>query len=422
MYVKQERIVTKQLSCKGEKVLKRLTSKRVILTNILLVSLMLANVSYAKKPCEIDASTIEIKLPQPEELMPSEEENTPKDETSKEVPKVSEEELKATFQAILEDMLSKRYDAILSGDTEALKSMYNTSIKTGLYAYENEAIKTKYLKNWADKQGVKFTDIDQEIHMRKVRDRENGLYGMTCNVATSFTYVYDNMKDTPNTFKLGTSHYIHLQKQDDGTYKVVKEWYTDPFADSLDLDELKSTELKTYMSEHTAPAYTPDERTQKAIDYAHQYCGIGEEENLFKYNDKYLNCNPRGGDCANFASQILHEGGGFKKNDTWNYTNDGTKAWVNAQAFKNYMVHSGRASYVARGSYKEVYKDAFALRPGDFVAYEKKGRITHISTVTGLDSHGYPLVTCHNTDRLLVPYDLGWSNKNITFHLVDMHY
>ncbi|MGO0943805.1 amidase domain-containing protein, partial [Clostridioides difficile] len=42
----------------------------------------------------------------------------------------------------------------------------------------------------------------------------------------------------------------------------------------------------------------------------------------------------------------------------------------------------------------------------------KKGRITHVSTVTGLDSRGYPLVTCHNTDRMLVPWDLGWSDKS----------
>ena len=62
------------------------------------------------------------------------------------------------------------------------------------------------------------------------------------------------------------------------------------------------------------------------------------------------------------------------------------------------------------------------LRPGDFVAYEKGGRITHVSTVTGMDSKGYPLVTCHNTDRLLVPWDLGWSNKTIRFHLIRVHY
>ena len=95
---------------------------------------------------------------------------------------------------------------------------------------------------------------------------------------------------------------------------------------------------------------------------------------------------------------------------------------MDANEFKNYMLNSGRASYIAKGSYNDVYKAAFNLRPGDFVGYEKRGRITHISTVTGLDSKGYPLVTCHNTDRLLVPYDLGWSNDNIRFHFLDVHY
>ena len=121
--------------------------------------------------------------------------------------------------------------------------------------------------------------------------------------------------------------------------------------------------------------------------------------------------------------QILYEGGGFKKNNTWNYCNkNATKAWVNAQSFKNYLISSGRGSYIDKGPYYETYKSAFNLRPGDIVAYEKRGRITHVSTVTGLDSKGYPLVTCHNTDRMLVPYDLGWSNSNIKFHFIDVHY
>ncbi|HEY5524700.1 MAG TPA: amidase domain-containing protein, partial [Clostridium sp.] len=47
---------------------------------------------------------------------------------------------------------------------------------------------------------------------------------------------------------------------------------------------------------------------------------------------------------------------------------------------------------------------------------------THISTVTGVDSKGYTLVTCHNTDRNDVPWDLGWSDKKMKFWLVRVHY
>ena len=142
-----------------------------------------------------------------------------------------------------------------------------------------------------------------------------------------------------------------------------------------------------------------------------------------KFNPKYKDFNPDGGDCANFASQIMYESKRFKKNRIWNYEgNSGTKAWVNAQGFKNYLLNSGRGSLISKGSYEDVYKTAYNMRPGDIVAYEKGGRITHVSTVTGLDSRGYPLVTCHNTDRLLVPWDLGWSDKSIRFHLIKVHY
>jgi hypothetical protein len=86
------------------------------------------------------------------------------------------------------------------------------------------------------------------------------------------------------------------------------------------------------------------------------------------------------------------------------------------------MVNSGRASVVAYGTYDKVYKSAYKLEPGDFIAYEKKGDVTHISVVSGADSKGYTLVTCHNTDRNKVPWDLGWSNRGIKFWLVRVNY
>ncbi len=336
---------------------------------------------------------------------------------------LSEDELKAKFQTIVTDIIRNRNECIQHLDAEKLKTSYNPKIKVSLWAYESEAQKIKYFKNWCDKQAVKFDKIESVVKVRKVKEKEKDLYGILCFNSTAFTYSYLDTPEVPNTFYLGTSHYMNLKKDGDG-YIITKEWYTDPFADSLHLNTLKTDEIRNYILSHKAPDYTPNERTQKAINYAHQYCGVGPNpEYLFKYNKAYKNFNPDGGDCANFASQILYEGGGFKKNCTWNYcAREGTKAWVNAQAFKNYITSSGRGSYIAKGTYQEVYKAAYQLRPGDFVAYEKKGKITHISTITGLDSKGYPLVTCHNTDRLLVPYDLGWSNKGIRFHLIDVYY
>lgn len=334
-----------------------------------------------------------------------------------------DDQIKQQYQLLLQNLFDYRNKAILEQNEEILKELYDTDKKTGLWAYEHEVEKMKYLKNWSSKQGVTFNDIKTKVKIRKVKEKETDLYGIICNVATDYNYSYENEKDVKNIFRIGTEHYLNV-KIKDNQYIITKEWYTDPFADSLNLENIKSDDIRSYILAQQKHDIQLTQEQQKAIDYAHRYCGVStEEEYEFKFNREYKNFNPDGGDCANFASQIMYESGRFKKNSIWNYNNrDGTKAWVNAQGFKNYILNSGRGSLICKGSYEETYKESYNLRPGDFVAYEKGGRITHVSTVTGMDSKGYPLVTCHNTDRLLVPWDLGWSNKTIRFHLIRVHY
>ena len=334
-----------------------------------------------------------------------------------------DDQIKQQYQLLLQNLFDYRNKAILEQNEEILKELYDTDKKTGLWAYEHEVEKMKYLKNWSSKQGVTFNDIKTKVKIRKVKEKETDLYGIICNVATDYNYSYENEKDVKNIFRIGTEHYLNV-KIKDNQYIITKEWYTDPFADSLNLENIKSDDIRSYILAQQKPDIQLTQEQQKAIDYAHRYCGVStEEEYEFKFNREYKNFNPDGGDCANFASQIMYESGRFKKNSIWNYNNrDGTKAWVNAQGFKNYILNSGRGSLICKGSYEETYKESYNLRPGDFVAYEKGGRITHVSTITGMDSKGYPLVTCHNTDRLLVPWDLGWSNKTIRFHLIRVHY
>lgn len=334
-----------------------------------------------------------------------------------------DDQMKQQYQLLLENLFDYRNKAILEQNEEILKELYDIEKKTGLWAYEHEVEKMKYLKNWSSKQGVTFNEIKTEVKIRKVKEKEDDLYGIICNVATDYSYSYENEKDVKNIFRIGTEHYLNV-KIKDNQYIITKEWYTDPFADSLNLENIKSDDIRSYILSQQKPDIQLTQEQEKAIDYAHRYCGVStEDEYEFKFNKEYKNFNPDGGDCANFASQIMYESGRFKKNSIWNYDNrNGTKAWVNAQGFKNYILNSGRGSLISKGSYEETYKESYNLRPGDFVAYEKGGRITHVSTVTGVDSKGYPLVTCHNTDRLLVPWDLGWSNKAIRFQLIRVHY
>lgn len=323
----------------------------------------------------------------------------------------------------IEQIFQKRNKAILSGDLDLIKSLYNLDTKYGTWAYEYEKRKMNYIKNWAEKQGVKFIDIIPTVIVKKIKGNNN-VFSIYLLCSTEYKYVYEDHPEVENTSRIGTYHNLQLMSKDNSLV-ISKEWYKDPFANSLNLDNIKADSIKQYiLSQNQRDLSTIDKRRINAIEYADKYCGAASiEEYEYKYNKKYRNYNPQGGDCANFASQVLFEGAKFRKNSAWNYDRNGaTGSWLNADGFKRYMIYSGRASVIAYGSYDKVYKASYKLLPGDFVAYEKKNDITHISVVTGADSRGYSLVSCHNSDRNKVPWDLGWSDKNIRFWLIRVHY
>ena len=338
---------------------------------------------------------------------------------------------KNAFASDTEDELKKHIEnifliksrAVLTQDLDCLRSLYCDNTKIAQWAYEYEEKKVKYINNWAEKQGVKFLDIIPKIKITKcnIGDKICSFY-VLCD--TEYKYEYLDKPNIINSSRIGTSHSMRLTKYDD-EWIITKEWYNDPFADSLSLENIKVDDIKEHIKNQTSRDFSSlDEKRKNALEYAEKHCGVSSlDEHKFKYNKKYKNFNCEGGDCANFASQVLHEGGKFKKNSVWNYDKgSATGPWVNADKFTHYMLNSGRASVVATGNYERVYKASYKLLPGDFIAYEKKGHITHVSVVTGADSKGYSLVTCHNTDRNNVPWDLGWSDKKMKFWLIRVHY
>lgn len=324
--------------------------------------------------------------------------------------------------SIIDNIFKKRNKAMIEDNIMLLDSLYNKELKYGLWAYEHEIKKMRYLNKWSGKQGVKIFQIDSLIKIRHTKEINNKLR-INFISSTQYKYYYVDKPKQINLMRIGTYHSMDIERLGE-SWVIVREWYTDPFADSLHLDEIKSKPITEFILEQNERNFSNlNERRKNALNYMDRYCGAAaDEEYEFEYNSKYKNYNSLGGDCANFASQILYEGGKFKKNYTWNYEKDGSRAWVNAQAFKNYMLYSGRASRIAYGTFEDVYKASYKMLPGDFVAYEKSGKVTHISVVSGTDSKGYTLVNSHNTDRYRVPWDLGWSNKGIKFWLIHVHY
>ena len=99
-------------------------------------------------------------------------------------------------------------------------------------------------------------------------------------------------------------------------------------------DSLKAADNKEYiMSQFGRDFSTLNKRRIDAVEYADKYCGTSDKEEYFLYITKIQNYNGLGGDCANFASQVLYEGGKFKTG-SWNYEKDGSRAWVTRRALK----------------------------------------------------------------------------------------
>lgn len=330
----------------------------------------------------------------------------------------------AQWEGVLQRFFDMRNDAVLRGDAEALQAIYFTEERNGRWAYENELVRSAYLQDWAAKQGVTFLNIRSDIRLLSVKQVGRG-YAFYMTASTLFEYAYQNSPDMVNSFRLGTYHSLDLiPAETEDEWIISREWYDDPLAGEFDADTVTDGMTQYIMSHAGADISGLSEQRLLAVAYADMYCGAASDgSNDYRYNSEYTNYNDLGGDCANFASQVLFEGGGFKKDSVWNYqAGKGSRAWLNAQAFKNYMLYSGRGSLIVSGKYKDIYQTAYTLRPGDIVAYAKKGKITHISVVTGLDSNGYPLVSCHNADRNRVPWDIGWHYGATTFFLIRVNY
>lgn len=323
---------------------------------------------------------------------------------------------------LVDNIFHLRNQALLQGNLEALASLYDQSSRNGIWAYEHQTKKAKYLNNWSYKQGIKVTVIKSLVRLRRVQPR-NDRIRVTLLASTEYRYSYHNEPSTINLMRIGTYHSLDLVNRNN-QWLVSREWYTDPFADALAMDKNQAVSDHSFISSQPPRNFSDlDPQRLKAVAYADEYCGAAaNDEKGFKYNPKYRNYNYSGGDCANFASQVLHEGGGFRKTYAWNYGRDASRAWVNAQAFNSYMLNSGRALKITYGTYSQVLKASYDLLPGDYVAYEKKGKVTHISVVTGADSKGYTLTNSHNADRYHVPWDLGYGDRGIKFWMVRVLY
>jgi hypothetical protein len=249
------------------------------------------------------------------------------------------------IKSYLEQVFQNRNCAILKGDGELIKPFFDMNMKFGRWAYEHEIKKMKYIYNWEQKQGIEFIDIIPTLVIGRIKmDGETAITNLLCS--TEYKYIYKDAPEEINTFCIGTHHVLQIIKRNEA-FIIKNEWYKDPFEDSLDLNKLKVEDIKNLiLSKGKKEPVNQDSKRMKVVKYLNEYCGAASEEKYgYSYNKKYRNYNSTGGDCANFASQSLFEGGKFKKNTTWNFDQAGsTTAWVSAtvtmKAFTKFPINS----------------------------------------------------------------------------------
>ena len=330
-------------------------------------------------------------------------------------------------------LLSERAQSIIQDNTDILVPHYDFDSIYGRWAFEHETRRSSYLRAWSEARNIDLVDTEVEIEVYSVEPKENVLW-VELGESMKISYRHRTRPESdPDWFGIGAEHFLELVMKE-RTWAIRKDWYLDPL--DVDFETCVSCfpDIPVQASGGNGDGkhmYTYNR--ENAVAYADKYCGLAWGcGNTRKYNPKYKDFTGLGGDCTNFISQVLgdEEAGGLPMTYAWRYLPHGpgtgaTQAWAQASGLLNYMLGSGRAICIARGTYThlvtpdEMYLQGAIgeLNKGDLIAYEKKGRICHFAVVVGSDSGSYLLVNSHTADRYHVPWDLGW-DQNTVFWLL----
>ncbi|WP_129600560.1 amidase domain-containing protein [Anaerophilus nitritogenes] len=149
---------------------------------------------------------------------------------------------------------------------------------------------------------------------------------------------------------------------------------------------------------------------QKAIEYAIYWA--------LKRNPKYSDFEKMGGDCTNFASQVLYAGGCPMNYSTYgwyyNHLNDRAPAWTGVKYFHKFITNNKGVGPIG----KEV--DIKDIELGDIVQinFQEDDDFDHtpvvINILPGVKTIDKILIAAHSIDRLYYPLS-NYNFKKIRF-------
>ena len=152
--------------------------------------------------------------------------------------------------------------------------------------------------------------------------------------------------------------------------------------------------------------YTINYNRIKAVEYAHKWA--------LKRNPKYYDFSALGGDCTNFASQVIYAGSlvmNYTKNTGWYYINlnNRSPSWTGVNFLYDFLI-----SNTGQGPFAEEV-DVKHLQPGDIVqlSFDKPNVFDHSPVIVNTGSPpdiGNILVAAHSIDRDYYPLkNYKWS-------------
>lgn len=147
------------------------------------------------------------------------------------------------------------------------------------------------------------------------------------------------------------------------------------------------------------------------------------------YNSNYKNFNPLGGDCANYVSQCIYEGGDYpmvglsnhsNSYPAWWYDNKGTPSNTSDDTYTSAWTWT--SAHYNRTFMKGIYgtvKDnpsSVDISKGDplYVDWHYSGGAAwydHAYICVGTDSSGVPIINSHNNDYYHIRWNYGYSNS-----------
>ena len=336
--------------------------------------------------------------------------------------------MSATDEEVLAsaEMMSSDFTAVESGMGEEAGDLID-------YLKYYEAAKSNYIAGFEDNSSEFDSDVVTEWDRQgkytsfvmsaddKVRTMVPRIKVTDCSVedGTASLDIYEWMTvgyaaddfSAVNATAYGYNFSLNLNCDKKGNWQIASvedtdqnfDWMEEEVQYSIEAEKENSDALRAFsedgekemMAATAAKSYTYN--VSKAIAYADKYC--------INYNSAYNSYKGRGGDCANFVSQCLYNGG-FQQDSTW-YKH--SVAWINVMKQIAHFKQYGTFMKATNGN----------LLRGNPIYFDWNGDSTydHATICVGRNNSGVAILDSHTRDLYHATWDHWDFGKAATIQL-----